>query len=201
MPLDGKRYVLKRQLLKIFGEGFGIYDERGTKVLQADEPPFRWKREIGLRGLGVEPLLIQANSIADFAARYDVFEGGARTKIGALQRKWLHSFLRDEWTVLDAWDRPVGQVVEDSQPLAALRRFGAGLIPQNYDLFVNGQKVMDLRQNFNPFTYHLRMDFLVPSPAFNRRLGIAAAVLLGAVEGRQRSELGAVGDLVDLARL
>jgi len=200
-PFADDHYVLKRQILRLWGEGFGIYDPQGTKVLQADEPPFRWRKEIrlttpyGLNG----SLGIFAQSFASFAARYDVVDLQAGTKIGGLQRKWLHSMMRDEWSVLDVWDREVGQVIEDSMGLALVRRFALGLIPQNYDLVVGGRKVVDLRQSFNPFTYHLQIDFLVPPAHFDRRLGFAAAVLLGAVEGRQGSERGAVESLVDVS--
>ena len=84
--------------------------------------------------------------------------------------------------------RSYGQVLEDSVALGLIRRFASNLVPQSYDLIVGGTKVADLRQNFNPFTYHLRIEFGVPPAAFDRRLGLAAAVLLGVIEGRQGRE-------------
>ena len=52
-------------------------------------------------------------------------------------------------------------------------------------MIVGGKKVVDFKQNFNPLTYHLNVDFLVPAAEFDRRLGLAAAVLLAAIEGKQ----------------
>jgi hypothetical protein len=67
-----------------------------------------------------------------------------------------------------------------------VRRFLLNLIPQNYDLLVDGRRVADFRQNFNPFSYHLNIDFSEDTQGrVDRRLGIAAAVLIAAIEGRQ----------------
>jgi hypothetical protein len=46
--------------------------------------------------------------------------------------------------------------------------------------------VADLRQNFNPFSYQLNVDFSMDvNKLLDRRLGLAAGILLAAVEGRQ----------------
>jgi hypothetical protein len=51
---------------------------------------------------------------------------------------------------------------------------------------VNGFQVCWFRQNFNPFVMKVNLDFSMDSAGLlDRRLGIAAAVLLCAVEGRQ----------------
>jgi hypothetical protein len=47
--------------------------------------------------------------------------------------------------------------------------------------------VADLKQAFNPFSYQLNIDFSMDiNKVLDRRLGIAAGVLLAAVEGRQQ---------------
>jgi hypothetical protein len=84
----------------------------------------------------------------------------------------------------------VGLLFEDSVSLALLRRFMLGsLLPQNYDVTLGSERVGDLRQRFNPFAYQLDMDFgMDGARRLDRRLGIAAGVLLAAIEGKQRSE-------------
>lgn len=76
---------------------------------------------------------------------------------------------------------------EDSMGLALLRRFLLGSwLPQNYDITLGETRVADLKQNFNLFRYELNLDFSMdPSQRLDRRLGIAAGILLAAVEGRQ----------------
>jgi hypothetical protein len=46
--------------------------------------------------------------------------------------------------------------------------------------------VADLKQRFNLFRYELEIDFRFdPRRKLDRRLGIAAAILLGTIEGKQ----------------
>jgi hypothetical protein len=53
---------------------------------------------------------------------------------------------------------------------------------------VGEARVADLRQNFNPFRYELNLDFSMDmARQLDRRVGIAAGVLLAAVEGKQSS--------------
>jgi hypothetical protein len=134
-------------------------------------------------------LSIKARQIMDFSAAYDVVDTEMNQKVGVLRRKGLRSILRDEWEVLDANDRVIGQLFEDSIPLALLRRLVLGSwLPQNYDLTVGETRVADLRQNFNIFRYELNLDFSMDTiNRLDRRVGIAAGILLAAVEGKQDS--------------
>jgi hypothetical protein len=81
----------------------------------------------------------------------------------------------------------IGLLFEDSIPLALLRRLLLGLwLPQNYDMTFGETRVGDLRQNFNLFRYELNLDFSMDvSHMLDRRLGIAAGILLAAVEGKE----------------
>lgn len=98
----------------------------------------------------------------------------------------MRSLLRDEWILRDASDQDIGLVREDSMGLALLRRFLTNLVPQRFDIQVMGQKVATVRQNFNPFVLKLTVDFtLDPTGLLDRRLGLAAVLLLCAIEGRQ----------------
>jgi hypothetical protein len=53
---------------------------------------------------------------------------------------------------------------------------------------VGDTRVADLRQNFNLFRYELNLDFSMDTTnRVDRRVGIAAGILLAAVEGKQDS--------------
>jgi hypothetical protein len=107
-------------------------------------------------------------------------------KVGVLRRKGWESIMRDEWEVLDAEETPVGVIREDSMGMAVLRRFFSNLIPQKFHCEVGGQTVWTFQQNFNPFVLKITLDFSMdPQNLLDRRLGIAAALLLCAIEGRQ----------------
>jgi len=183
------RYLLKKQVPALTGI-FRIYNHSGQMLLYSRQTMFRLRKDIRVysdKSMSQELLYIQARQIIDFSAAYDVIDSTEKIKIGALRRHGWRSFLRDRWDVLDERDQPLGILQEDSQGRALLRRAMLGvLFPQNYDVLFAGQRVADFRQKFNLLQYKLSMDFSDdPQRRFDRRLGIAAGILLSAVEGRQ----------------
>ena len=59
-------------------------------------------------------------------------------------------------------------------------------IPQKYVGTVRGQPVCEFRQHFNPIIQKITLDFsLDTANLLDRRLGLAAAILLSAIEERQ----------------
>jgi uncharacterized protein YxjI len=182
------QYLLKRQVFALTGK-FRFYDPSGKLVLFSEQKMFKLREDIRVysdESKTQEVLMIKARQIMDFSAAYDVVDSASGQKVGALRRKGLASILRDEWEVLDVGDNVVGKLFEDSMGLALLRRLLVSLVPQNYDIVLGTDRVADLKQNFNPFTYQLNIDFSMDlGQRLDRRLGIAAGILLAAIEGRQ----------------
>jgi uncharacterized protein YxjI len=184
------RYLIRRKFFKIFGGAFHIFDEAGNVVFYSKMKAFKLKEDLRLftgEDMQQEVLTIKARSILDFGATYDVTDSASGEKLGALRRKALKSILRDEWLILDANDREVGKIEEDSMALALVRRLLTNLIPQTFSGEVGGAPVLSFRQHFNPFIQKISLDFSGDTGGkLDRRLGIAAAVLLCAIEGRQQ---------------
>ncbi|RPJ17100.1 MAG: hypothetical protein EHM33_33265 [Chloroflexi bacterium] len=184
-------YLLKRQAIALAGK-FRFYDPAGRLVMFSEQKMFRLREDIRVfsdENKSQEVLSVKARQIIDFSAAYDVVDTAMNQKVGALRRKGLRSILRDEWEVLDANDNVIGKLFEDSVGLALLRRLVLGSwLPQNYDMTVGETRVADLKQNFNLFRYELNLDFSMDAGhLLDRRLGIAAGILLAAVEGKQSS--------------
>jgi hypothetical protein len=184
-------YLLKRQVFALAGT-FRFFDPSGNQVMFSQQKMFKLREDIRVyadENKTQEVLSIKARQIVDFSAAYDVVDTGLNQKVGVLRRKGWSSLLRDEWQVLDANDQQIGVLFEDSMGLALLRRFLLGSwLPQNYDLTIGETRVADLKQNFNLFRYELGLDFSMdPSQRLDRRLGVAAGLLLAAIEGRQSS--------------
>lgn len=183
-------FLLKRQVFKLIGSNFRIYDSGGNLVVFCHQKGFKLREDITLyadEAMQRPWIGIKARTIMDFSAAYDVVDLTTNEKLGAYKRKGWTSIIRDEWIVMDANDNEIGRITEDNQALALVRRFLTALIPQNFDLRLNnGQRVVDLRQRFNPFVYNLEIDFREnTNNAFDMRMGFAAASLIAAIEGRQ----------------
>jgi uncharacterized protein YxjI len=183
------QYLLKRQVFALAGK-FRVYDPAENLVLFSEQKMFRLREDIRVysdESKTQELLTIKARQIIDFSAAYDVMDSATGEKVGVLRRKGWRSLLRDEWEVLDANDQLRGLLFEDTIGLALLRRFLLGsLLPQNYDLTFGDVRVADLRQRFNLFRYELDLDFnLDTSSMLDRRIGIAAGILLATIEGKQ----------------
>ncbi|MGB7159632.1 MAG: hypothetical protein WBD40_16315 [Tepidisphaeraceae bacterium] len=191
-PFDHDRYIVRRKVFKILGAAFHVYDEAGNLLMYSKQKAFKLKEDIRLysdESMKVELLTITARSVIDFSAAYDVIDPLARQKVGALRRKGWSSMLRDEWMLLNAHDQQIGTIKEDSMMAALVRRFidAASLfMPQKFHVEVNGHPVCTFQQNFNPFVRRLTVDFTHDrNGQLDKRLGLAAAVLLQAIEGKQ----------------
>jgi len=158
-------YLVRRKIFKLFGAAFHIYDSEGNLAFYSKMKAFKMKEDIRL--YSSEDMLTEVLSIK------------ARSII-------MKSILKDEWIILDAEDNQIGFVKEDSALLAIIRRFLTTIIPQKYHGELNGEKVCEFKQNFNPFVVKINLDYSMDTKnLLDRRLGIAAAVLLCAIEGKQ----------------
>ncbi|MCG7849335.1 MAG: hypothetical protein MIO93_09185 [ANME-2 cluster archaeon] len=186
---EHQTYLVRRKILKIFGAAFHIYDPDGNVAFYSKLKAFKMKEDIRVytgEDMQEEVLVIQARKILDISAAYDVADPTTNEKVGVLKRKGIKSIMKDEWIFMDANDQEIGLIKEDSTFFALFRRFISSIIPQTYHGYIGDNMVCTFKQNFNPFVMKINLDF---SPDTNnlldRRLGIAAAVLLTAIEGKQ----------------
>ena len=188
------QYLIRRKFFKIFGASFHIYDMNGNLAFFSKQKAFKLKEDIrvfGDQAMTSELLCIKARGVIDLGMTYDVIDSTTQQVIGSLRRKGLKSIIRDSWVINDVNDQEFGTIQEESGALAILRRFLGGpivqmLAPQKYNGYIGDVPVLEFTQNRNPFVQKIQLDY---GPDVNslldRRLGIAAAALLCAVEGRQ----------------
>lgn len=190
--LVGTKFVLRRKILKLIGASFYVHDANDAIVLYADQKAFKLKEDIRVysgEDKTVEVLRIAARSIMDFSAAYDVYDSASNQKLGVLRRKGMKSMMRDEWQILDAQDREMGLIQEDSTVLALARRFVefiSLLVPQKYSITIGNRAVGQFAHVFNPLSSKIEADFSAdPDAILDRRLALAAGVLMCAIEGKQ----------------
>ncbi len=192
------RYLFRRKVFQLVGGVFHISDPYGRVVLYSEQKAFKLKEDIRIYSderKTNELLTIKARQIVDFGATYDVVDPQTNSHVGALRRKGLKSMLRDEWLFLDPQGQEIGVIGEDRMILAILRRilglvrlvsYLSCLFPQKYTVSMWGQPVASFKQHFNPFVLKYTLDLSQDyEKRFDRRLAIAAGILLCAIERRQ----------------
>jgi uncharacterized protein YxjI len=184
-------YLLKRQKIALTGK-VRLYSPNGDLALFCEQKMLRLKEDIRVfadEAKMEELLIIKARNMIDFAAAYDVHDAQSGMPVGVLARRGFASMVRDQWEIRNAADQAIGVMHEDNLTRALLRRLLLGvLLPQDYDVLIGDQRVVDLRQRFTFFGYEMEVNF-TPNTAqlLDPRLGIAGAILLAIIEGRQSS--------------
>ena len=187
--ISGDRFLARKKIFSFLGAKFHIFDPEMNLVFFVQQKAFKLKEAITVyrdEAKTTPVLTIQARSRLDFGATYDVADASSGEKVGALRRKGLKSILQDEWHILDTGDNQIGMIKEDSMALALVRRFLSNLVPQSFTVTMGSEEVAEFRQNFNPFVAKYDIDFTPDKQnLLDRRLGIAAVILLLAIEGKQ----------------
>jgi uncharacterized protein YxjI len=195
----GESYTIRRKVLKIFGAAFHIYDPQGQVVGYCKQKAWKLKEDIRIytdESCTAELLVINARSVIDFGATYDVTNPDG-VALGSFRRKGLASWLfRDSWLLFDAQGREIANLKEDGSLLALARRWlewVSLLAPEKFTLTrSDGTALARYRQHFNPFVYRLSVAVLADDPLIDDLMLLAGGCLITAIEGRQSG--GGIGD-------
>lgn len=186
-----REYVIRRKIFTLLGAKFHVYDRNDRLIGYSQQKAFKLKEDLRIftdESKSQELLSINARSVIDFGAAYDVTDSATGRKIGALRRKGFTSILRDAWMVLDGNDHQVGAISEDSAALAVVRRFMpmGNMIPQTFHLSdASGQAFAEYKTHFNPFVHKMSVTVFDNCP-IDPHVVLASGILLVAIEGRQQ---------------
>ena len=185
---EQNQFLARKKVFKFLGNAFHIFEPNGSLAFYVKQKAFKLKEAITVyadEGQTQPVLTIKARSIMDFSGTYDVFTPSGEI-VGSLKRLGMQSILRDQWEILDVGEKKIGTVEEDSMMLAMVRRLLSNLVPQSFTVKSGDATVGIFKQHFNPLIAKYDVDFSMDERGFlDRRLGIAAVVLLLAIEGRQ----------------
>jgi len=183
-------YLFRKKVLQIFGGAFHAYDENGMLVFYSKQKAFKLKEDFRVytdENQTQELLTIKTPQILDIGATYNVEDATTGQSVGAIRRKGLKSIIKDEWTFLSSDGSEIGTLTESSFVAAIASRL-VKLIPQTYVITsADGTKVAEINQHFNPFILKYSMKILGTNDSIDRRLLIAAGILLAGIEGRQNN--------------
>ena len=188
--LQGLQELIVRQRIRMMVNQYEVHaagpdgSEAGM-VAFAQQKRMAFKEQVTLYtdDTKQQPVLgFKARSVMDLGATYDVTDPGG-APIGLFRKDFKKSLLRSTWIVEQAGMPPAtGQ--ERSQLVAILRRFVESLsfLPYHFDfVYEGGQPAFSVVKKWG-----LRDKYVVSiqDPRLDRRLVIAMAVGLDALQGR-----------------
>jgi uncharacterized protein YxjI len=136
--------------------------------------------------------MIKSKSVFEFRGRHEVLDAGG-TVIGTLEKDFQRSLLRSHWHVRGADGTALFEAQEASLPIALVRRFaqlGPGwfdlltYLPFNFTLRLEGEEVGTYRRVLGKFRDRYVLELGEGLRAADRRLVIAFAVALDALQDR-----------------
>lgn len=188
-PIFQQDRFTAHQRIFTFKPQFYFRDSGGSTLAFVQKKVFSWKDEIRVftdETRSMELLTIKARKIIDWGAAFDVTDSINHQNAGTLKRRGWKSLVRAEWTIADSSSQEIGRIRENSTFLGFLRRLLGNLLPQSFNFEVHGQQAGRARQKFSLFVPRMEADFSNDSQRLlDRRLAVAAIVLLMSVEGRQ----------------
>lgn len=187
--LQAEQRLIVRQRIRLMVNQYEVHTmapdgSEGPLVAFAQQKRLAFKEQVTLYtddSKQVPVLGFKARQVLDLGATYDVTDASG-TPIGLFRKDFKASLLRSTWHV----EQPglgvfTGQ--ERSMPVAILRRFVDSLswLPYHFDFTANGQPAFSVVKKWG-----LRDRYVVeiPDPRLDRRLVIAMAVGLDALQSR-----------------
>ncbi len=180
------KYLIKAKIFDIMST-WTIYNSKNEEVFYCKQK-FSLRTDIHIftdKSKQEKALTVKTKNIIDICSTYDIIDDKMGIKIGSVKENFKSLFSRNEWTIKDKDGREIGKIQEDSLILALLRRYILGrLIPATYYIFIGTKKVAIFKKLFRLIGRRTSLDFSLDTEnLFDKRIGIAAALLLCTVTG------------------
>ena len=180
------KYVANKAFFSFLGNTFRIFDTSGGLQFYIKQKAFKLKEEINVfrdEAQTDKRLVIKAHGISDFSGGYDIVDAQTGESVGGAKRQGLKSLFKDEWDILDKDGGLVGKILETGGFMIFVRKF-IKLIPQKYEVTLEGELAGTIHQRFNPFQLAYDVDF--SHGKLDPRHAVGLVVLLLAIEGADR---------------
>jgi len=179
-------YKLVRPLFS-WGRVYRVFAPDGSLSAFARQPWFRLRTELVIYGDEAELQPILALKNRRFAAlnmEHDLFDAESGTRLGVVRTRGLRSLFRDAWDILDAEERPSGEMIEEGP--AFLRRIFR-FIPGRHRIDIGGHTVARVHQVFHFFRREFVLDLLQVDDPIEPRFAIACALIAMMADLRRES--------------
>lgn len=187
--LQSLQQLLVRQRVRMMVNQYQVHVAQpdggeGPMIAFAQQKRMAFKEQVTLYSddrKEVPVLGFRARQVMDLGATYDVTDPSGQP-IGLFRKDFKASLLRSTWHVEQpGFGTITGQ--ERNQAVGILRRFISALswLPYHFDFTVNGEPVFSVQKRWG---FRDRYTVDIPHARVDRRLVIAMAVALDALQGR-----------------
>jgi hypothetical protein len=169
-------YVLVRPLFS-FTRVYRVYGPGGGLVAFVEQPWFRLRTELVMYADEgqLQPILVLKNRrFAALNMEHDLFDATTGQRLGVIRTRGWRSLWRDTWDILDADERPAGQILEDG---AWFWRRILRFLPGRHHIDLGGREVARIAQKFHFFRREFELWILPVEDPIEPRFAIACALV------------------------
>jgi len=169
-------YVLVRPLFS-WTRVYRVYGPDGGLVAFVEHPFFRLRTELVMYAdeSQLQPILVLKNRrIAALNMEHDLFDAQTGRRLGVIRTRGWRSLWRNSWDILDADERPAGEMLEDG-PWFWRRVFR--FLPGRHHIELGGTEVARIVQRFHFFRREFSIDLLQVADPIEPRFAIACALI------------------------
>jgi uncharacterized protein YxjI len=199
--LEAADRLLVQQVFRPIGNEYRISvpgpgsTEEGRALLHVKQAKLKIREDIRFRlspDADEHLFMIKSKTVFEFRGRHEVLDA-AGTVIGMLEKDFRRSLIRSHWHVKDASGTELLDGHESSWPIAILRRVALALpewlpvlawIPFNFVLKQDGREVGHYRRVLGKFRDRYVLELQPDAAQIDRRLIVALAVGLDALQDR-----------------
>ncbi len=178
-------YHIRKKILAI-ADQYWIEDQVGSVLGYSKQKLLRIKEDVRIytdEQMNQELFRIKQEGIIDAWGTFAVIDSSTNAPLGYVRRKALASTIRAEWEVYDASRQLIGGVHESTGRALARRLIPGGkLIPEKVTLELQGRPVAQINQEFKVIGDVWDIFVQDMSPAFDRRVLVSCALLMGMIE-------------------
>jgi hypothetical protein len=169
-------YVLVRPLFS-FTRCYRVYGSSGDLVAFVEQPWFRLRTELVMYADEAQrqPILVLKNRrFAALNMEHDLFDAATGQRLGVIRTRGWRSLWRDTWDILDADERPAGEMLEDGPWFwRRILRF----LPGRHHIDLGGREVARIAQRFHFFRREFALFLLPVEDPIEPRFAIACALI------------------------
>lgn len=169
-------YTLVRPLFS-WRRIYRVFAPDGSLSAFVEQPWFRWRTELTIWADEdqTDPILVIKNRrFAAVNMEHDLFDAKTGQRLGVVRTQGWRSMFRDTWDILDADERPCGQMIEDG---AYFWRRILKFIPGRHRIELGGRVVAHITQVFHFFRREFELEIVQQDDPIEPRFAIACALL------------------------